>query len=114
MRPLHLRHIASGFTTRNELEALVEIYRMMRPGEPPTKESAENLFQNLFFSADRYDLSAVGRMKFNRRLGRVTEAEGIGVLDREDIVDVLKTLVDIRNGRGMVDDIDHLGNRRVR
>jgi DNA-directed RNA polymerase subunit beta len=100
-------------TTRNELEALVEIYRMMRPGEPPTKESAENLFQNLFFSTDRYDLSAVGRMKFNRRLGRES-AVGSGILDREDIVDVLKTLVDIRNGRGMVDDIDHLGNRRVR
>ncbi|MFV8818736.1 DNA-directed RNA polymerase subunit beta [Haliea sp. E17] len=100
-------------TTRNELEALVEIYRMMRPGEPPTKESAENLFQNLFFSADRYDLSAVGRMKFNRRLGR-EEVIGSGVLDKEDIVDVLKTLVGIRNGKGMVDDIDHLGNRRVR
>jgi DNA-directed RNA polymerase subunit beta len=100
-------------TTRNELEALVEIYRMMRPGEPPTKESAENLFQNLFFSADRYDLSAVGRMKFNRRLGREA-VTGSGVLDREDIVEVLKTLVDIRNGKGIVDDIDHLGNRRVR
>ncbi|PLW80962.1 DNA-directed RNA polymerase subunit beta [Kineobactrum sediminis] len=100
-------------TTRNELEALVEIYRMMRPGEPPTKESAENLFQNLFFSPDRYDLSAVGRMKFNRRLGR-EEVVGSGILDREDIVDVLKALVAIRNGRGMVDDIDHLGNRRVR
>ena len=100
-------------STRNELEALVEIYRMMRPGEPPTKESAENLFQNLFFSADRYDLSAVGRMKFNRRLGR-EEVEGSGILDRDDIVDVLRTLVEIRNGRGMVDDIDHLGNRRVR
>ena len=100
-------------STRNELEALVEIYRMMRPGEPPTKESAENLFQNLFFSADRYDLSAVGRMKFNRRLGREA-VTGSGVLDRDDIVDVLKTLVDIRNGKGMVDDIDHLGNRRVR
>ena len=100
-------------STRNQLEALVEIYRMMRPGEPPTKESAENLFQNLFFSADRYDLSPVGRMKFNRRLGR-EEVEGSGVLDRIDIVEVLKTLVGIRNGRGMVDDIDHLGNRRVR
>ncbi|MDG2047977.1 MAG: DNA-directed RNA polymerase subunit beta [Halioglobus sp.] len=100
-------------STRNQLEALVEIYRMMRPGEPPTKESAENLFQNLFFSADRYDLSPVGRMKFNRRLGR-EEVEGSGVLDRSDIVEVLKTLVGIRNGRGMVDDIDHLGNRRVR
>ncbi|KAA1187652.1 DNA-directed RNA polymerase subunit beta [Pseudohalioglobus sediminis] len=100
-------------TTRNELEALVEIYRMMRPGEPPTKESAENLFQNLFFTPDRYDLSAVGRMKFNRRLGR-EEVTGEGVLDKEDIVAVLKTLVDIRNGKGIVDDIDHLGNRRVR
>ena len=99
--------------TRNELESLVEIYRMMRPGEPPTKESAENLFQNLFFSADRYDLSGVGRMKFNRRLGR-DSSEGIGTLDREDIVDVLKALVDIRNGKGVVDDIDHLGNRRIR
>ncbi|GAB5480164.1 MAG: DNA-directed RNA polymerase subunit beta [Marinobacter nauticus] len=100
-------------STSNELEALVEIYRMMRPGEPPTKESAENLFQNLFFSADRYDLSAVGRMKFNRRLGR-EEVIGSGILDRDDIVAVLKTLIDIRNGKGMVDDIDHLGNRRVR
>ncbi len=100
-------------STSNELEALVEIYRMMRPGEPPTKESAENLFQNLFFSADRYDLSAVGRMKFNRRLGR-EDVTGSGVLDREDIVDVLRTLVGIRNGKGIVDDIDHLGNRRVR
>ncbi|KGE02532.1 DNA-directed RNA polymerase subunit beta [Pseudohaliea rubra] len=99
--------------TRTALEALVEIYRMMRPGEPPTKESAENLFQNLFFSADRYDLSAVGRMKFNRRLGR-EEITGSGILSREDIVDVLKTLIGIRNGRGMVDDIDHLGNRRIR
>ena len=99
--------------TRTELEALVEIYRMMRPGEPPTKESAENLFQNLFFSADRYDLSAVGRMKFNRRLGR-EEITGSGILSREDIVEVLKALIGIRNGKGMVDDIDHLGNRRIR
>ena len=99
--------------TRSELDALVEIYRMMRPGEPPTKESAENLFQNLFFSSERYDMSAVGRMKFNRRLGR-EEIEGSDTLTREDIVDVLKMLVEIRNGKGMVDDIDHLGNRRVR
>ncbi|MDZ7923913.1 MAG: DNA-directed RNA polymerase subunit beta [Marinagarivorans sp.] len=98
---------------RTELEALVEIYRMMRPGEPPTKESAEALFQNLFFSQERYDLSAVGRMKFNRRLGRDAET-GEGTLSREDIVDVLKTLIDIRNGKGVVDDIDHLGNRRIR
>jgi DNA-directed RNA polymerase subunit beta len=97
----------------SKLEAMVEIYRMMRPGEPPTKESAENLFSNLFFSTERYDLSAVGRMKFNRRLGR-PESEGLMVLGKEDIVDVLKTLVGIRNGFGSVDDIDHLGNRRIR
>lgn len=99
--------------SRTQLEALVEIYRMMRPGEPPTKESAETLFQNLFFSHERYDLSAVGRMKFNRRLGREAET-GEGTLSNEDIVDVIKTLIDIRNGKGTVDDIDHLGNRRVR
>jgi len=99
--------------TTNRLEALVEIYRMMRPGEPPTKESAENLFENLFFTEDRYDLSAVGRMKFNRRLGR-EEIEGAGTLSKEDIIDVLKELINIRNGHGTVDDIDHLGNRRVR
>jgi DNA-directed RNA polymerase subunit beta len=98
---------------RTELEALVEIYRMMRPGEPPTKESAENLFNNLFFTLERYDLSSVGRMKFNRRLGRDTD-QGEGTLDKQDIVDVLKTLIDIRNGKGVVDDIDHLGNRRIR
>ncbi len=100
-------------STTNRLEALVEIYRMMRPGEPPTKESAENLFENLFFTDERYDLSAVGRMKFNRRLGR-EEIEGTGTLSKEDIIDVLKELINIRNGNGIVDDIDHLGNRRVR
>ena len=100
-------------SSTNKLEALVEIYRMMRPGEPPTKEAAENLFQNLFFNSERYDLSAVGRMKFNRRVGR-NESEGPGVLSKDDIIAVLKTLIDIRNGNGMVDDIDHLGNRRVR
>ncbi len=100
-------------STTSKLEAMVEIYRMMRPGEPPTKESAENLFSNLFFSPERYDLSAVGRMKFNRRLGR-PESTGAPVLDTDDIVDVLKTLVGIRNGFGSVDDIDHLGNRRIR
>jgi len=100
-------------STSNALEALVEIYRVMRPGEPPTKDSSETLFNNLFFSAERYDLSAVGRMKFNRRIGR-EEVTGSGVLNKEDIIEVLKTLVDIRNGKGIVDDIDHLGNRRVR
>ena len=96
-----------------QLDALVEIYRMMRPGEPPTKDSAENLFSNLFFSPERYDLSAVGRMKFNRRLG-YAESTGEGTLSKLDIVEVLKTLVNIRNGKGIVDDIDHLANRRVR
>lgn len=100
-------------TTTNALEALVEIYRMMRPGEPPTKESAENLFQNLFFTDERYDLSNVGRMKFNRRLGR-EETTGPGTLTKDDIIKVLKELIAIRNGNGTVDDIDHLGNRRVR
>ncbi|MDC1144466.1 DNA-directed RNA polymerase subunit beta [Porticoccaceae bacterium] len=121
--------------SRTQLEALVEIYRMMRPGEPPTKESAENLFYNLFFNLERYDLSSVGRMKFNRRLGR-DEEQGAGVLYDEryfsmqktdeakelqeqfgatsDIADVMQTLINIRNGKGSVDDIDHLGNRRIR
>jgi DNA-directed RNA polymerase subunit beta len=99
--------------TKTRLEALVEIYRMMRPGEPPTKDAAENLFNNLFFNGERYDLSAVGRMKFNRRVGR-KEITGSNVLSREDVLDVLKVLIDIRNGNGSVDDIDHLGNRRVR
>jgi DNA-directed RNA polymerase subunit beta len=100
-------------STQTRLEALVEIYRMMRPGEPPTKDAAENLFQNLFFNPERYDLSAVGRMKFNRRVGR-DESEGDSILSKGDILDVLGTLIDIRNGNGNVDDIDHLGNRRVR
>jgi DNA-directed RNA polymerase subunit beta len=121
--------------TRTRLEALVEIYRMMRPGEPPTKDAAENLFQNLFFNPERYDLSAVGRMKFNRRVHR-DEVIGPGILydyayfskrtddfskelveqlgETSDIIAVIKELCDIRNGNGQVDDIDHLGNRRVR
>ncbi len=99
--------------TSTELEAQVEIYRMMRPGEPPTKEAAQTLFNNLFFTPDRYDLSAVGRMKFNRRLGR-EEITGPGTLDKLDILQVLQALIDIRNGQGIVDDIDHLGNRRIR
>jgi len=122
--------------TKSPLEALVEIYRMMRPGEPPTKDAAENLFHNLFFNAERYDLSAVGRMKFNRRVYR-DSVTGPGVLydgvyfaqrkdelsqklvaemgdNVSDVIDVLRTLCDIRNGNGTVDDIDHLGNRRVR
>jgi len=99
--------------TTTQLEAQVEIYRMMRPGEPPTKDAAENLFKNLFFTSDRYDLSAVGRMKFNRRLRR-EESTGEGTLSNDDILDVLKQLIMIRNGNDIVDDIDHLGNRRIR
>nr|WP_315042084.1 DNA-directed RNA polymerase subunit beta [uncultured Moraxella sp.] len=102
-------------------EALIEIYKVMRPGEPPTLDTAEKLFESMFFSADRYDLSNVGRMKFNRRLGRSFEPTNDpelqrerGVLTNDDIIDVVKMLVDIRDGRGVVDDIDHLGNRRVR
>ncbi|MFC4657100.1 DNA-directed RNA polymerase subunit beta [Rheinheimera marina] len=97
----------------NRMEALVEIYRMMRPGEPPTREAAETLFENLFFSEDRYDLSTVGRMKFNRRVG-FEEGSGVGILSKLDILAVMKVLIDIRNGKGEVDDIDHLGNRRIR
>lgn len=100
-------------STTNAQEALVEIYRMMRPGEPPTKEAAEALFKNLFFTPERYDLSDVGRMKLNRRVGR-SEILGSGTLSKEDILDVLKTLIKIRNGEETIDDIDHLGNRRVR
>ena len=100
-------------SSSNKLEALVEIYRMMRPGEPPTKDAAETLFNNLFFSSDRYDLSSVGRMKFNRRLGR-EELTGEGTLSKMDIVAVIKQLITIRDGKDEVDDIDHLGNRRIR
>ncbi|RDS78758.1 DNA-directed RNA polymerase subunit beta [Dyella monticola] len=134
-RGAYISHTLRIDSTKTQLEALVEIYRMMRPGEPPTKEAAQNLFFNLFFTFDRYDLSAVGRMKFNRRVGR-KDILGPGVLydqkyfgelksedaqalvasqgDTSDILDVLKVLIDIKNGHGTVDDIDHLGNRRVR
>ena len=99
--------------TTDEYAAKVAIYRMMRPGEPPTEDAVKALFGNLFFSEERYDLSAVGRMKFNRRIGR-DELTGSGTLSTEDIVAVIKILVELRNGRGEIDDIDHLGNRRVR
>ena len=122
--------------SRTRLEALVEIYRMMRPGEPPTKDAAESLFAGLFFSPERYDLSAVGRMKFNRRLRR-TAVTGAGVLydyqyfksqakderakeliaelgETSDIVEVIREIIAIRNGEQITDDIDHLGNRRIR
>ena len=108
-------------TAMSREEALIEIYKVMRPGEPPTLDTAEKLFESMFFNADRYDLSNVGRMKFNRRLGRAYEPTNDpdvqrerSVLTNEDIIDVLKMLIEIRDGRGVVDDIDHLGNRRVR
>ena len=94
-------------------EAQADIYRMMRPGEPPTKDAYSSLFSNLFFNPERYDLSAVGRMKLNRRLGRETD-EGPGTLNKQDIVDVIRKIVALKNGKGEVDDIDNLGNRRVR
>ena len=100
--------------TSNRLEALVEIYRMMRPGEPPTKDSAETLFENLFFNQERYDLSEVGRMKFNRRLKLESSKDNPNILDKEDIIEVMKGIVNIRDGHDIVDDIDHLSNRRVR
>ncbi|MEI7969421.1 MAG: DNA-directed RNA polymerase subunit beta [Betaproteobacteria bacterium] len=99
--------------TVDQMGAQVAIYRMMRPGEPPTEDAVRTLFHGLFYSADRYDLSAVGRMKFNRRVGR-EELLGAGTLSNDDIIAVIKILVDLRNGRGEIDDIDHLGNRRVR
>src|SRR6187200_3153047 len=99
--------------TADQLAARVAIYRMMRPGEPPTEDAVEALFHRLFYSADTYDLSRVGRMKFNARVGRDVP-EGAMTLSNEDILDVVKILVELRNGRGEVDDIDHLGNRRVR
>jgi DNA-directed RNA polymerase subunit beta len=99
--------------TPDQYAAKVAIYRMMRPGEPPTEDAVESLFHGLFFSEERYDLSAVGRMKFNRRVSR-NELKGPGTLTNDDIIAVIKILVELRNGRGEIDDIDHLGNRRVR
>jgi len=99
--------------TPDQTAARVAIYRMMRPGEPPTEDAVETLFHGLFFSEERYDLSAVGRMKFNRRVGR-SELKGPATLTNDDVIAVIKILVELRNGRGEIDDIDHLGNRRVR
>ncbi len=99
--------------TPDSLAAKVAIYRMMRPGEPPTEDAVQSLFVGLFFNPDRYDLSAVGRMKFNRRIGRDL-LTGDMTLAHEDIIRVIQILVELRNGRGEIDDIDHLGNRRVR
>ncbi len=99
--------------TADQMAAKIAIYRMMRPGEPPTEDSVEALFNGLFYNADRYDLSAVGRMKFNRRIG-LDQLDGAMTLSDDDVLAVIKILVELRNGRGEVDDIDHLGNRRVR
>ncbi|MFA5522635.1 MAG: DNA-directed RNA polymerase subunit beta [Castellaniella sp.] len=100
--------------TQDQMSARIAIYRMMRPGEPPTEDAVQALFQRLFYSEEAYDLSRVGRMKVNSRLGRGDTAEGPMTLTDEDILESIKVLVELRNGRGNIDDIDHLGNRRVR
>ena len=119
---LAIDHVNVGPYIRNTLavdkntsrdEALIDIYRVMRPGEPPTLETAEALFHGLFFDSERYDLSSVGRVKMNARLGFETE-DSIRVLRKEDILQVVKTLVELKDGKGEIDDIDHLGNRRIR
>jgi DNA-directed RNA polymerase subunit beta len=109
----YIRNTLAVDKNANREEALIDIYRVMRPGEPPTLESAESLFKSLFFDSERYDLSAVGRVKMNARLGFET-ADTLRVLRKEDILEVVRTMVEMKDGRGEVDDIDHLGNRRVR
>jgi len=109
----HIRNTLAADKSDSRDQALIEIYRVMRPGEPPTPETAEALFESLFFDAERYDLSAVGRVKMNARLG-LEAADTERTLSRDDILSVIKTLVNLKDGRGEVDDIDHLGNRRVR
>ncbi|WP_038935923.1 DNA-directed RNA polymerase subunit beta [Bradyrhizobium japonicum] len=119
---LDIDHVNVGAYIRNTLsadknmtreDALFDIYRVMRPGEPPTLDSAQAMFQSLFFDAERYDLSAVGRVKMNMRLD-LDAPDTQRTLRKEDILSVIKTLVDLRDGKGEIDDIDHLGNRRVR
>ena len=119
---LSIDHVSIGPYIRNTLlidknatreDALIDIYRVMRPGEPPTLETAEALFKSLFFDGERYDLSAVGRVKMNSRLSLQT-ADTVRTLRKEDILAILKVLVELKDGRGEIDDIDHLGNRRVR
>jgi DNA-directed RNA polymerase subunit beta len=119
---LHIDHITVGPYIRNTLkadknttreDALIEIYRVMRPGEPPTPETAETLFKGLFFESDRYDLSAVGRVKMNARLG-LDCPDTVRILRKDDVLAIIKTMTDLKDGRGEIDDIDHLGNRRVR
>ncbi|HEX4237565.1 MAG TPA: DNA-directed RNA polymerase subunit beta, partial [Xanthobacteraceae bacterium] len=119
---LNIDHVNVGAYIRNTLaidknmtreDALFDVYRVMRPGEPPTIETAQAMFQSLFFDSERYDLSAVGRVKMNMRLD-LTAEDTVRVLRKEDILAVIRTLVDLRDGKGDIDDIDHLGNRRVR
>ena len=109
----YIRSTMAADKNADRVKALQEIYRVMRPGEPPTEETAENLFRTLFFDPERYDLSAVGRVKMNARLGLETD-DSVRTLRKEDIVLVIRTLVELKDGRGDIDDIDHLGNRRVR
>ena len=109
----YIRHTMVADKNADRIRALFEIYRVMRPGEPPTEEAADTLFEGLFFDPERYDLSAVGRVKLNARLGLETD-DALRTLRKEDILAVIKTLVDLKDGRGEIDDIDHLGNRRVR
>jgi DNA-directed RNA polymerase subunit beta len=109
----YIRNTLAIDKNRSRIEALMDIYRVMRPGEPPTPETAEAMFNSLFFDSERYDLSAVGRVKMNARLGLETE-DTLRVLRKEDILAVIKVLVQLKDGQGEIDDIDHLGNRRVR
>jgi len=110
----YVRNTLAADKNSNREEALIDIYRVMRPGEPPTLESAEALFESLFFDQERYDLSAVGRVKMNMRLGFEDIPDTVRTLRRDDILEVLRILVELKDGRGEIDDIDHLGNRRVR
>jgi DNA-directed RNA polymerase subunit beta len=109
----YIRNTMMADKNNDRVKALMEVYRVMRPGEPPTEETAGNLFRGLLFDPERYDLSAVGRVKMNARLGMETD-DSVRVLRNEDILAVVKTLVELKDGRGDIDDIDHLGNRRVR
>jgi DNA-directed RNA polymerase subunit beta len=109
----YMRNTLAGDKNTNREEALTDIYRVMRPGEPPTLETAEQMFDGLFFNNERYDLSAVGRVKMNSRLGFEPD-DSIRTLRKTDILEILRILVELKDGRGEIDDIDHLGNRRVR